>query len=116
MLGKNFRRTSNSLVGNGEKVLFVVGGGEVLMCIAKNSLLYLLLSLKMINLILADEVLGAEKFVTDYGENHLKSYGLELGLQHLLSEFVAISKYVIGIPLCIKAELIGIHCGLSLFG
>ena len=121
-MGKNFRGTSISLVGAGRKALSVIGEGEVSLCIAGKFFILSVIVVENVkfDLLLGDEFLRSEKFVIDYGKKNVRSDGIEVKFESLPSGCVAILTSLVelpvGVPLCVKAELSGNHCSLSLFG
>ena len=110
------------LVGAGGESLKVVGEGKVLLELGNNclELRVILVEDFKFDVLLGNDFLKSQHAVIDYGRKLFRLGVAEIPFQPLPSDCIAILKSVVdlpvGLPVRVRAELIGNHCGLALFG
>ena len=110
------------LVGAGGKNLEVVGEGNVWLEIGHQclELQVVLVENFKFDFLLGNDFLKSQNAIIDYGRKLLMLGTAEIPFESLPSDGVAILRSVVvlpvGAPVRVKAELVGNHCGLALFG
>eukprot|EP00794_Sanderia_malayensis_P005886 gene5886-biopygen4888 len=121
-LGQEIASSAACLIGAGGERLPVVGEGRICLQIKglRFDLPVIIVDDFKFDLLLGDEFLRSEGVIIDYGVRRLKLCGLDVSFESLPSDCVAVLKSVVtlpaGKPVRIRAELVGNHCGLALFG
>ena len=110
------------LVGAGGENLEVVGEGNVWLEIGHRclELQVILVENFKFDFLLGNDFLKSQNAIIDYGRKLLMLGTAEIPFESLPSDCVAILRSVVvlpvGAPVRVKAELVGNHCGLALFG
>ena len=110
------------LVGAGGEKLHVLGEGRIWLELGGKlfDLQVIIVENFKFNLLLGDEFLRIHNVVIDYGRKKLSLGGVDIQFEPLPSDCIAVLRSVVdlpaGSPVRIRAELVGNHCGLDLFG
>ena len=121
-LGHDIVSTSICLVGAGGKNLSVVGEGKIWLGIGNVKIHFPVIVVEQFkfDFLLGDDFLRKQNVVIDYGSKKLRIGCAEVCFENLPTECVAVlgsvTELPVGTPVRIRAELVGNHCGLVLFG
>ena len=121
-VGQDIVSTCICLVGAGGKNLPVVGESGIWLEIGNFKVHFPVVIVEQFNfdLLLGDDFLRQQSLVIDYGSKKLRIGCMEICFENLPPECVAVLGSVtnlpVGTPVRIRAELVGNHCGLALFG
>ena len=121
-VGQDIVSTCICLVAAGGKNLPVVGESRIWLEIGNVKVHFPVVIMEQFkfDLLLGDDFLRQQSVVIDYGSKKLRIGCVEICFENLPSESVAVlgsvTKLPVGTPVRIRAELVGNHCGLALFG
>ncbi len=120
--GNDFDESCLCLVGAGGRKLSVVGETKVWLEIGgKNfDLPVVVIDDFKFDLLMGDDFLRSKHAVIDYGGKILRIDDVCVDFEPLPSECFAVLRSIVelpvGVPVRVRAELLGNHCGLALFG
>ena len=121
-LGRDIISTSICRVGAGGINLSFVGESTIWLEIGNIKVHFTVVIVEefKFDLLLGDDFLRQQNVVIEYGSKNLRIGCVEVCFENLPSGCVAVlgsvTKLPVAKPVCIRAELVGNHCGLALFG